>query len=74
MPITWRTELHFSCDCGLETYVPNCESDLMLDQLDAKTKKGMFALAKKLGWVRVGDKCYCPYCAKNGAILPIDNP
>lgn len=62
MSVTWRTELHFTCD--EEAYNPSCEGELMLDQLDAKTKKGMFRIAEREGWIRVGDKCYCPSCAE----------
>ncbi len=60
--ITWRIELHWVCDHL--NYDSDCEKELVLDQLDAKTKKGMFTVAKKEGWVRVGDKCFCPSCFK----------
>ena len=52
--ITWRTELLFECDI--------CSEQLILDQLDAKTKKGMFAVAKKEGWERGKSNCICPEC------------
>jgi len=58
--ITWRTELHYSCDC--EKYNPDCDKELILDQMDAPTQKGMARIAKNAGWVEVGDKCYCSSC------------
>ena len=67
--ITWRKELHFTCTNFLDgdNYYPDCVVDLILDQLDAKTKKGMFSKAKKLGWTWNDNKtiCYCPDCSKN---------
>ena len=65
--ITWRTELHFECDDGLSTdipYNPDCHEELILDQIDAKTKKGMFGVAKRLGWTWDNQYCRCPSCAK----------
>lgn len=62
--ITWRTELHLTCD-QQEFYNPECYDNIMLDQLDAKTKKGMFAIAKKNGWIwdKTKSICYCQSCA-----------
>ena len=61
--VTWRIELHFTCDHN--GYDPDCCRKLMLDQLDAPTKKGMYAVAKKAGWIwNKKDKCYCPSCVK----------
>jgi len=60
--ITWRKELHFTCDH--EGYDPDCHQELMLDQLNAPTKRGMYVVAKKAGWIWIENKCYCPSCAK----------
>ena len=62
--IIWQTKLHFICDKDFLIFEPLCEKELILDQTDAKTKKGMFAIAKKIGWVLKNDNCYCPSCAK----------
>jgi len=66
--ITWRTELHYACDCYLDKvfYNPNCIMEQVLDQRDAKTKKGMASIMKKNGWVKINDKCYCKSCFKKG--------
>ena len=59
--ITWRTELHLTCDGEDHVW----SEELMLDQYDAKTKKGMEALARKIGWTWCKDgKCYCPECSR----------
>ena len=56
MAVTWRRELYFDCD--------SCSTNLCLDQVDAYTKRGMFAIAKREGWVVKGDMCWCPKCAE----------
>lgn len=69
MSVTWRQELYFECD-GAGAYGTGCSEALGLDQLHAKTKRGMFAYAKKLGWswneasegVRRAEKAWCPAC------------
>jgi len=59
--ITWLTELHLTCDTQ-ESY--DCHKELILDQLSAKTKAGMYQLAKKAGWFWDWNKkiCLCPEC------------
>ena len=59
--ITWRTELNLTCDGDY------CHKELILDQTDAKTKAGMYQLAKKAGWFWDWHKkiCLCPECNKN---------
>ena len=61
--ITYRRELHFVCDN--EDYNKDCHKELMLDQLDSTTKRGMFSIAKKAGWTwgYPNGKCYCPSCS-----------
>ena len=63
--ITWRTELYFDCD--------NCSNNLCLDRIDAKTKRGMFKIAKEVGWTWTKEKksCLCPKCSNenNNSIL-----
>lgn len=44
MTVTWRTELHFTCEDGLDgelPFNPDCHGELILDQLDAKTQRGI---------------------------------
>ena len=60
--ITYRKELHFTCDHPY--YDPDCHLELLMDQADAPTKKGMWAIAKKVGWTWKDNKCYCPSCTK----------
>jgi hypothetical protein len=62
--ITWRSELCFECDFAEIDYNPNCEQTLILDQCDAPTKKGMFAVAKHCGWTWNGNKCFCKSCSE----------
>ncbi len=59
MSVTWRLELHFTCE-NID-YEPNCHRELLLDQQNAKTKKGMFAVAKKAGWIWQHE-VLCPHC------------
>lgn len=59
--IPWRTELHFMCDGE------KCMQELLLDQMDARTKRGMYAVAMRLGWTweDVGPhhtRTLCPAC------------
>jgi hypothetical protein len=64
MTITYRRELHFTCEgFDLIGWNPCCEDELLLDQLDAPTKKGMFAKARKAGWTW-DKKTLCPSCTK----------
>lgn len=59
MPVTWRTELYFECD---KCFTAN----LALDQVSARTKRGMFKIAQKLGWEWEKDgTCLCPKCSKD---------
>jgi hypothetical protein len=65
--ITWRTELHLTCDVyDLKgpAYYPYCSEELILDQVYAKTRKGMFRVAKDYGWTWDGNLCLCPSCSK----------
>jgi len=61
--ITWYRELLFECD-QIEHYNPDCVQYLALDQLDARTKRGMLSIAKKLGWTWNSEECFCPACSK----------
>jgi hypothetical protein len=60
--ITWRRELHFTCDNIV--YEPKCHKELILDQMNAWTKRGMQAIGRKAGWTEEGELCFCPYCSK----------
>jgi hypothetical protein len=72
MGITWRTELHLTCDVyDLDPvmYHKDCEQELLMDQMDAKTKKVMFRVAKKAGWTWDDECCLCPSCSKKYSYL-----
>jgi len=62
MPVTYRRELLLECD-NQDSLEYDCHRELMLDQLDARTKAGMEKYARRRGWVIQGNMCLCPHCS-----------
>ena len=60
MSVTYRKELYCICKW--------CYEELMLDQLDVKTKytniRTLKAEARRKGWHLDRNECWCPECSK----------
>ena len=72
MTVTYRRELHLECDNPDSHREVGCYRELMLDQMDARDKRGMKKVARQTGWIIELNRCLCPHCKNKLSITDIE--